>query len=66
MVGFCADPTGSLLRSRGKMDAPCLRDLADVLWEKSVFGHWVCRDDMARCEGRREMQSEDGKTSLKG
>ena len=65
MVSFSADPGGSLLRLRGRMGAPCLRDLATVLLKKFIFGHWVCRDNMARREGQREMQSEDGKMSLK-
>ena len=65
MVRFCADPAGSLLWLRMKTGAPCLRDLADFLWDKSIFGHWVCHGDMARRDSRREMQSQDGKMGLK-
>jgi hypothetical protein len=41
MVGFCADPAGSLSWLHVITGAPCLRGLANVLREKSVFGHWV-------------------------
>jgi hypothetical protein len=37
-----------------------------VLRKKSYFGHWARCDDMARREGRREMQNDEGKTGLKG
>ena len=46
MVGFCTYPVVSLLWSRGRMGTFSLRDLADVLGEKSIFEHWVRRDDM--------------------
>ena len=65
MVGLCTDPAGSLLWSRRNRGAPCLRDLATVLLKKFIFGHWVRRDNMVLREGRREMQREDGKMSLK-
>jgi hypothetical protein len=37
MVGFCADPAGSLSWLHVITGAPCLRGLANVLREKSVF-----------------------------
>jgi hypothetical protein len=61
----CADPVGPLLWSHARTGAPCLRDLVHALWEKSIFGHWVRRDNTARREGQREMQNDEGKTGLK-
>ena len=41
MVKVCVDPAEQLLWSHVRPVAPYLRDLVDVLWGKSIFGHWV-------------------------
>ena len=54
IVELCTDPIGSLLWLLEMTVAPCLRDLANVLWEKSIFGHWVRRDNTIWHGGKAE------------